>query len=349
MLRVASVPTGHPYVRSLDHPGVHRLPDPPVPGAPAGRWWPSPWLDPVHLRARGRDADLLHVHFGFDDRTPAQLRALVAELAALRMPLVLTVHDLRNPHHETPDAHDAALDVLVPAAAEVITLTGGAAAQIRRRWGREATVLPHPAVVPPEWAQRPRPPRDGVTVGLHAKSVRANADPVGLARALAAVRPPEVRLRVDAHDDARGRSVAAALRDVPDLDLRVHPPFDDDALFGYLQQLDVSVLPHRWGTHSGWLEACLDLGTAVLVPDVGHYREQGPCLVYRLGPDGPDPASLRAALDRVRHRPPRWRADPAGRAVQRERVAAAHTALYHRALAARGPADASPPRRAPAR
>lgn len=347
MLRVASVPAGHPYVRSLEHPDVHRPPDPPVPGAPAGRWWPSPWLDPAHLRAHASGVDLLHVHFGFDDRTPDQLRALVAELAALRMPLVLTVHDLRNPHHETPAAHDAALDVLVPAAAEVITLTGGAAAEIRDRWGRAATVLPHPAVVGPGWAARPRPPRDGVTVGVHAKSGRANADPVRLVRALAAVRPPGVRLRLDAHDDVRGRAVAGAVRDVAGLDLRVHPPFDDDAFFGYLQELDLSVLPHRWGTHSGWLEACLDLGTPVLVPDVGHYREQGPCLVYRLGPDGPDAASLGAALERIRRRPPHWRADPARRRRQRHRVADEHAALYRRALAGGAPdgraPDGSPP------
>ncbi|GAA1094723.1 glycosyltransferase family 1 protein [Pseudonocardia alni] len=333
-MRVASVPTAHPYVASLHHPEVVRLPDPPVPGARPGVWWPSPWLDADHLRAHAADVDLLHVHFGFDDRTPDQLRALVAALGETGVPLVLTVHDLRNPHHADPAPHAAALDVLVPAAAGLVTLTPGAAARIRERWGREALVLGHPAVVGPEWLRRPRPRRaDGFVVGLHAKSHRTNADPVGVARALAATAPPDVRLRVDAHDDARGRAVANALRDEPRLELRVHPPFDDDALHTYLQELDVSVLPYRWGTHSGWLEACHDLGTTALVPDVGHFREQAPCLTYTLTDDGPDRASLGAAVALAHRTRPTWRVDPGDRERRRAEVADAHAREYRRVLA----------------
>ena len=33
------------------------------------------------------------------------------------------MHDLRNPHHETPEAHEAQLGVLVAEADELITLT----------------------------------------------------------------------------------------------------------------------------------------------------------------------------------------------------------------------------------
>ena len=327
---VASVPTGHPYVRALHDPRVTRLPDPPVPGAPPGRWWPSPWLEPEHVARHAAGFDLLHVHFGFDDRTPAQLDGLMRTLRAVRRPLVLTVHDLRNPHHADPAAHDAALDVLVPAAAEVITLTRGAAREIRARWGRDATVLAHPSVVPERWATCRRPDRPGLTIGLHAKSRRTNTDPVGVARGLAAAaaRYPDVRVRVDAHDDERGRAVAAELRGVAGLDVRVHPPFDDDAFHRYLLDLDVSVLPYRWGTHSGWLEVCHDLGTAVLAPDVGHYRDQAPCLTWTAGDD----ASLAAAVARAHRERPRWRADPDQRRAQRRRVAASHVDVYRRAL-----------------
>ncbi|MEQ3553413.1 glycosyltransferase family 1 protein [Pseudonocardia nematodicida] len=334
-MRVASVPTAHPFVRSLHHPDVSRLPDPPVPGAPPGRWWPSPWLDADVVRARAGEFDLLHLHFGFDDRTPAELRALVAALRAAGRPLVLTVHDLRNPHHADPGPHEAALDVLVPAAAVLVTLTPGAAARIRRRWGREARVLEHPAVVGPEWAGRPRPERDGFVVGLHAKSHRTNADPLGVARALAGCLPDGATLRVDTHDDERGRAVARALREAPGtgaLDLRVHPPFDDDELYTYLQELDVSVLPHRWGTHSGWLEACHDLGTTALVPEIGYLREQAPCLTYALADDGPDPESLGAVLALAHRTRPVWRADPARRARRRAEIADAYAGEYRRAL-----------------
>jgi hypothetical protein len=329
-VRVASVPTGHPYVRALSDDRVIRLEDPPVPGAPPGRWWPSPWLEPSHLAGRAAELDLLHVHFGFDDRTPGELRELVRTLRAVRRPLVLTVHDLRNPHHAEPGRHDAALDVLVPAADAVITLTAGAAAEIRERWGRDADVLPHPTVVPAGWADRPRPEHDGFTIGLHAKSHRTNADPVGVARALAAAAGPlpGARVRVDAHDDERGRAVAAALRDDARLDVRVHPPFDDDAFHAYLLDLDVSVLPYRWGTHSGWLEVCHDLGTTVLAPDVGHYRDQAPCLTYRPG----DAGSVAAAVARAHRERPHWRADPAERSAQRRAVADAHVGVYRRVL-----------------
>ena len=134
-------------------------------------------LDPSWVRTHADRFDVLHVHFGFDDRTPAELTALVTALRDAGRALVVTVHDLRNPHHADPAAHDAALGVLVPAAAALLTLTPGAAAEIARRWGREATVVPHPHVVPLGGSPRPAPRARRVRVGLHAKSVRANTDP----------------------------------------------------------------------------------------------------------------------------------------------------------------------------
>ena len=95
----------------------------------------------------GHDFDVFHLHFGFDACDPAELAELVATLRRRGKPFVFTVHDLRNPHHSRREAHDAQLDVLVPAADALVTLTQGAAAEIRRRWGREAVVIPHPHVV----------------------------------------------------------------------------------------------------------------------------------------------------------------------------------------------------------
>ncbi|GAA4559100.1 glycosyltransferase family 1 protein [Pseudonocardia xishanensis] len=333
-MRVASVPAGHPYVQGIARPEgpdpVVRLPDPPVPGARPEQWWPPPMLEPAWVRAHAAEFDVFHLHFGFDDRSPAELRALVAALAGVGRPLVLTLHDLRNPHHVDPAPHTAALDVLVPAAAELITLTSGAADEVSRRWGRRPVVIAHPAVVPPWRARVARPERVGFTVGVHAKSVRTNSDPVGVARALVeAVRGlPGARVRVDVHDDGRGRAAAAALG--PEVDLRSHPPFSDEELWDYLQELDLSVLPYRWGTHSGWLETCHDLGTAVLAPAVGHYADQAPCLTHRLAAEGPDPVSLTAAVRWAYRERPRWRADPEDRERQRWAIAAAHEEVYAR-------------------
>jgi glycosyltransferase involved in cell wall biosynthesis len=336
-VRVASVPSGHPYVRHLSAPdgrdGVVRLEDPQVPGAPAGQWWPHPMLEAAWVHEHARDFDLFHVHFGFENRSARQLRALVAALRQAERPLVLTVHDIRNPHHADPGAQAAALEVLVPAADGLITLTDGAAREVARRWGREPVVIPHPHLVGAERMAQPRPHHDGFVVGLHAKSERANNDSVavarGLARALTGL--PGARLRVDAHDDASGVAVAAAL---DGLDVRVHGRFSDDELWDYLSDLDVSVLPYRFGTHSGWLEACRDLGTTVLAPSCGYYADQGPVLVFRHDDSGLDQASLTDAVRRAWARRADFGADPAARIRQRLDVSAAHRQVYRRALAA---------------
>lgn len=333
MIRVASVPAGHAYVRhtadETGSDGVVRLPDEPVPGAPDGQWWPAPMLEPSRVRTIADRFDVFHLHFGFEHRTPEQLRSLVDALRDAGRPLVFTVHDLTNPHLPDPAAHLAALDVLVPAADALVTLTPGAAAEVARRWGRTPEVVPHPHVVPLS-RRSARPLRPGFRIGVHAKSVRTNSDPVGTTRLLTAAIAglPGARIRFDAHDDDAGRAAAAAVADLPGVDVHVHPAFDDDALWAYLESLDLAVLPYRWGTHSGWLEACHDLGTPVLAPRFGHYAEQGPCFTH----DG-SPSSVAAAVRDAYEVRPRWRAE--GRREQRAAIAAAHARIYGEVLAAR--------------
>jgi hypothetical protein len=153
LIRVASVPAGHVYVRHLADPsggdGVVRLDDPvpPGPDVPAGQWWPPAMLSPGWVLDHHQEFDVFHVQFGFDAQDAGRLGALVDALRAVRKPLVYTVHDLRNPHHSDSQAHDAHLDVLIPHADGLVTLTAGAAAQVAARWGRRPTVLPHPHVV----------------------------------------------------------------------------------------------------------------------------------------------------------------------------------------------------------
>ncbi len=70
-VRVAAVPSGHPYVTAVADPThVTLLADPPPPGAPAGRWWPPQILLPEWLRDNAADFDLVHVHFGIESYTP---------------------------------------------------------------------------------------------------------------------------------------------------------------------------------------------------------------------------------------------------------------------------------------
>lgn len=311
LLRVASVPADHPYVRHLSPPSgggrVVRLPDPAVPGAPAGRWWPSPVLTPEWLRAHAGSYDVVHVHFGYEHLGVPALDAVVRTLRLLQVPLVLTVHDLQNPHLVDQGPHERALGVLVRAAAEVVTLTAGAAREVQQRYGRDAEVLPHPHVVPLARLAQPRPPSTGL-IAVHRKA-RANVDASWVL--------PVVRSVVEELPGAR-------LHPGPERRL------DDDALWDHLASLDVLVLPYRFGTHSGFVEACHDLGTAVVAPRVGHLAEQHPVASYELD----DPGSLAAAVRRAfAHRPAP--ADPAQRAAQRAQLAQAHEAVYARALAAR--------------
>ena len=354
-IRVAAVPADHVYVRHTASVGsasrVRRLADPPPTSGDGAAWWPPRALEPGWVEDHHDEFDVMHVHFGFDAVSPDTLRDLVHTLRRHRKPLVLTVHDLRNPHHRDPTIHDAQLDVLVPGADALITLTDGAQAEIRRRWSRWAAVLPHPHVVPledlPSAPQtRPAPSLSGgpFVVGMHVKSLRACMDPVAvlpvLDRATRAV--PGGVLRIDGHPDVLDpdgarfdRRLADALARCGDhVDVRVHEYFTDDELFAYLAGLDLSVLPYRWGTHSGWLETCRDVGTAVAAPTCGYYADQGPVLPFGLDTERFDAASLEAAVDSAWVGTPTPGPTRAARETQREQVADAHRILYAHLLEA---------------
>ncbi|MCK8678230.1 glycosyltransferase [Streptomyces lichenis] len=346
-VRVASVPAGHVYVRHCADPqgadGVVRLTDPRPNGAPSTsqRWWPPVMLDPAWVDAHHDEFDVFHLHFGFDAQGPAALHRLVEALRRHGKPLVYTVHDLRNPHQADPGPHRDALDVLVPAADALITLTPGAADEIAARWNRTPTVLPHPHVVGAPLIDRPRAPRDGFRVGVHAKSLRPNMAVLPVVRALAESLTdlPDAELAVNIHREvgdpdahAHDPSTMAALEDLAGrglLTLRVHDYFDDEQLWEYLGGLDLSVLPYTFGTHSGWLEACHDLGTLVAAPDCGYYAQQRPCLSYGHSQrHGLDADSLHEVVEWAYRTRPRWRATAEGRAAERTRIAAAHRQLY---------------------
>jgi beta-1,4-mannosyltransferase len=349
-LRIASVPSSHVYVRHLSVAGggasaVERLADPPTGQGVSDQspWWPPAMLEPAWVQENADDFDVFHVHFGFDARTPDQLVELVTALRTAGKPLVYTVHDLRNPHHKDRRLHDEQLDVLVPAADAIITLTRGAAAEVARRWHREAVVVPHPHVVDLPIAarvRRERAERQGpFRIGLHCKSLRAGMDAKtvipGLVRAVREL--PDAVLQVNAHRELvepNGQrydpQLASLLADLgPDVDVRVHDYFSDDELWEYLGSLDVSVLPYRHGTHSGWLEACRDFATDVVAPTCGYYSDQAPVHSYALNESAYDEQSL---IDAVRsaHDHPSPTVDLAARRRQREAIAAAHLEVYSR-------------------
>lgn len=354
MLRVASVPASHVYVRHLGavdaHDSVVRLPDPvPADGRKVpGGWWPPLMLEPGWVSANHEHFDVFHVHFGFDALGVDALTAVMQELKTHDKPFVYTVHDLRNPHHPEPEAHIRQQEVLVAAADALITLTPGAAGEIRRRWHKTATVLPHPHVLDRPHIEAVRRRRDRFTVGLHCKSLRANMDALSLLATLTDITAtlPDAVLQINIHDEVFdpgnhwyapdvGGTVLAYGRH-PHVDVRVHPYFTDAELWDYLGALSVSVLPYRFGTHSGWLEACYDLGTAVIAPSCGFYAEQRPVGEFGYTERDFDPDALRAAVESAYrdwsdHRPAPHATWPQ-RSAERALLADAHRELYESVL-----------------
>lgn len=348
-IRVVSVPATHVYVRRLEHPQVVRLDD------PSGDDLRTPsFLSPEWVAENAATFDVFHVHFGMEFYDPSRIAAVADVLDAAAVPLVYTCHDLRNPNHLTSNLHDAHLDVLVPRAAEVVTLTTCAADVLRARYGRKVTVLPHPHVVPAgtlRWRQaRPRPGHEGYLVGVHFKSMRPNmCGPSLLRPALEAARgEAALRVRVDVHHDVVDPSSPRYDAELSDLvwsaaadrgavlDLHVHHYLSDDELWDYLESIDAFVLPYTFGTHSGLLEACKDLGTSVIAPDCGGYAEQGAQHLFHVTEGGIDADSLQRAMVGASRRPPPEPIPVGERLEERREIAGGYVAVYRRAVAAVG-------------
>jgi hypothetical protein len=181
-------------------------------------------------------------------------------------------------------------------------------------------------------------------IGVHAKSLRANLDPLPVLVALdnAARLLPRTVVRVDLHPDVPERTDRAAVeltdwlrrRDGdPSWRIEIHPRFSDDELWRYLAGLDLCVLPYRFGTHSGWLEACVDLGTGVLVPRAGFYAQQHGHPSYAQTADGQiEQDAFTEVVRRIRARASVARPPRPDRGLQRQLIAAAHKTIYTAAL-----------------
>jgi glycosyltransferase involved in cell wall biosynthesis len=343
-ITVASVPATHVYVRRLAHPAVRRLRD------PSGDDRRTPrFLDPSWWARVEEPPDLLHVHFGFEYYDPSQLEQLRQVLTGRGVPLVYTVHDLRNPNHASPDLHDGGLDVLLDRADELVTLTDWAAQQIRQRCGRRAAVLPHPHVADLDriGAARRRAaiPTGRTRVGIHFKSLRANMVRAPLLDAAATVARAredltlEVHLHCDvvsprgANHDAELVALACDLADEGLVDLHVHPYLDHDDLLDLVERCDAYVLPYTFGTHSGLLELCKDLGTAVIAPSCGGYADQGAHHIFDSTEEhGFDPESFRETLNAACDAGAPEPADPIRRQRERATTAERYLRIYQAAL-----------------
>ena len=260
---VAHQPAQHPFVETL---ALGRR-------AARGRTDVGDVWDVERLSATG--VRLVHVHFGFEHRDAAFLRRWATDLGAAGIALVHTVHDLDNPHLTDQAGFHDAVGALIEAAGAVTTLTPTAARAIRERYGAAADVVPHPHVVPLGDVVRRRSRssrRHGIYVHVATGRPNLSLEVVERVAARPGV-PVRVHVRpaapVAVHDRldrlaARGR-----------IQLEVRHRLSDAALWDRLAGAELVVLPYRWGTHSGLLEAAHDLGTPVLAPSFGGYGDQG--------------------------------------------------------------------------
>lgn len=341
LVRVVHVPGEHAYVRHVS--------------APAGAAGPA--HAPVHLdwsdepvrgarRMVAAGVDVLHVHFGFDRCTPQRLAAVLDAWADARLPFVWTVHDLTNPHLVDQSSHEEQLALLAERAAVVLTLTDGAADEIARRWGRRAVVVPHPHLAPTQVLSAPRPPQDGPpVVAVPLGMLRPGTDPaVVLALLDVMADRPDVTLRVRLREEVLAPGfprpdphLVGRLQEAERegrVDLRVGPRLGEDELWQELRGLAALVLPYRWGSHSGWVESCYDVGTPVVAPALGHWAEQQDVHTFH-HTSAATAGSLAAAVDAALAQGPRPGSVRAERLREREHVVRAH-ALVHRLAAAGG-------------
>lgn len=311
---VAHHPADHPYVRHLAAPDADTRPEAS----------PSVWnVD----RLRGEGIKVVHLHFGFEHLPPAELARWVDAIDAAGIALVHTVHDLDNPHLTDQRSYHRSIAILVGAASVVLTLTPAAAAMIEQRYRRRAVTVPHPHIVPLDRLERSdrhdTPPRQGVYV--HAATLRPNFD-VELVEALAEAANPVGGLRVHVRDSAspqlrhRLERLGQRLASVT-----VEPRLDDDTLWDRIASVRLLVLPYRWGTHSGLIEAGRDLGTPTLAPGFGGYEDQG---AVRL-----DRNRLAECVRRAIASPPTVTA--AGRRRQRHEAVSIHRRIYEHACQGR--------------
>jgi hypothetical protein len=325
---VAAIPSVDAYVDAVLPHGVVRC-------GPAGE--PSPWLDVDFLRAHADEVDVLHVHGGYGHLSVAALEWWTESVRRLGIPLVLTVHQLRDPGQPGRARHDRHLAALLSTAEVVLTLTPGAADDIAERYGRTAIVVAHPSVAVPV----PDLGADRGVVGLVLRSPSpAVPDPGGLVRAaLSGAVSGGGRLRVllgrDGDPDATVPGLAALAAE-GSVELVV-PGAGDAAWAADLQQLHVAVLAEHCGTHSRDLEVCRDVGTRVVAPSCGWFAEQWSDVVTYANDErrGLDPVSLSVAVTVALARPAPRPADRAWRAEQREAVRRVHAQVYAQVAADR--------------
>ncbi|AKK01993.1 glycosyltransferase [Corynebacterium epidermidicanis] len=263
-MSILSIPANHPYPQAVMRMSPPALPEPEP-------WWPHPAFEPEWWEHH--NPEIVHVHFGFEHLDRPQMHEFLKVLRARRIPLVVTVHDIDNPHLADQSAFHELLRLLLADAARILTLTTAARDRLVSEFqvpARSVDVVPHPAIVSPSYVPDPLPAPE-YPAAVFLKSLRANTSTELQFYSEFAARQP---LTVFVHADQCDHPLVQSLAKVPGITLISHAPMNDATLHHTIARCQVVLLPYIRGTHSGWLEMCRDLGAYVLAPNVGCYLSQ---------------------------------------------------------------------------
>ena len=279
-MRIAHIPTDHPYVRSIDPSAV-------IVG--------DPW-NVVELQEAG--VDVVHVHFGFEHLPPSELSAWIDHVRSAGLALVHTVHDIDNPHLVDQRDHHERTSELVRRSDVVITLTRQAGHEIQREWGRRPKIVAHPAILPqPLTRDASRSKHLPVLVWM--STLRPNLDMAAIER-LVAESSSELELVVRraawVSAPSELRSVVSDMQRLPNVTLSVIDRLDDHQLADRVAGASVLVLAYAWGTHSGLVELATDVGTPAVTTPGGAREDQGAYVASK--------RHLAACVDRLVDSPP---------------------------------------------
>lgn len=277
-MRVVHVPGRTPYARKLRDERILILNQTTFDGLDVPRDLTLAWL----LNHRPWDwFDVVHLHH-LDYEPISRLTSVLAECRRAAKRVVFTAHDV-TPVFGARVTHHRRLRVLAEHGVPFVCLTAAAESEVRRRFGARITLIPHGYVVEPSTTVRTVPRPAGPTRFLLYGSLRANRD-VELVlhcwRFARHLRDTSLHLLLRAPSRAGLAEDAAAWRAIrehsadPRLLVDVLPfPSDDDVTDG-LMGADCLVLPYRWASHSGQLEAAFDTGLLPVAARTGFLSEQ---------------------------------------------------------------------------
>lgn len=240
--------------------------------------------DLTWLRHNAHRVDIAHLHFGQHTHPISRVVEVVATLRACAIPVVWTVHQVRNPALEPEqDRTLELLDAASPHVNRVTTFTPSASATLSERLDRPVEVIPHGPLVPRTRRRSlrnsralgpARPARGHVLVVVGPGRRSTSLDDV--VAAAAGGRRRSLRILLHRSQRADHADAVEAAADSASVDVALHDGLTQGELEHELLDAAALLLPTLWGTHSGLAEMAADLGIPVVPTTCSHVDEQVP-------------------------------------------------------------------------